>query len=171
MSKSPFDANPAFAKLGEDTRKSVTQAFDAMADWRRELAQIGDKNSNAVFDKMADAAKSLGWPTDFVELSRRQMLGASKLQQQAIEQVMDVWEKQLSSFGAMPDMPKFPGMPEFPGLPGGGTGASFPGFPDLTGSPMAPLQMWMQAAEMWQKTWQQTMSSWVEAQSKAMNRK
>jgi hypothetical protein len=95
MANSPFDANPAFTKLGDDTRKAVIQAFDAMSNWRSELAEIGEKNSNAVFDKMAEAAKSLGWPTDFVELSRKQMQNASKLQLQAVDQVMDVWEKQV----------------------------------------------------------------------------
>jgi hypothetical protein len=170
MAKSLFETNPAFAKLGDDTRKSVAQAFDAMSDWRKELAEMGEKNSNAVFDKMADAAKALGWPTDFVELSRKQMMSASKLQLQAIDQVMHVWEKQLTSLGSMPEMPKFPGMPNFPGMTGSPMGGGFQGFPDLASSPMAPLQMWMQAAEMWQKTWQQAMSSWVDAQNKAMNK-
>lgn len=170
MAKSPFESNPAFSKLGEDARKSVSQAFEAMSEWRKELAEMGETNSNAVFDKMADAAKALGWPTDFVELSRKQMLSASKLQLQAIDQVMHVWEKQLTSLGSMPEMPKIPGMPNFPGMGGSSPGGAFPGFPDLTSSPMAPLQMWMQAADMWQKTWQQAMSSWVDAQNKAMNK-
>ena len=92
MANSPFDANPAFTKLGEDSRKAVIQAFDAMSNWRSELAEISEKNSDAVFDKMSEAAKALGWPTDFVELSRKQMQNASRMQLQAVDQVMGIWE-------------------------------------------------------------------------------
>ena len=88
MANSPFDANPAFTKLGEDSRKAVIQAFDAMSNWRSELAEISEKNSDAVFDKMSEAAKALGWPTEFVELSRKQMQNASRMQLQAVDQVM-----------------------------------------------------------------------------------
>jgi hypothetical protein len=30
--------------------------------------------------------------------------------------------------------------------------------------------MWMQAAEMWQKSWQQAMNSWMEAQQNLVNK-
>jgi hypothetical protein len=170
MANSPFEANPAFTKLGEDTKKAVIQAFDAMANWRSQLADLSEKNNNAVFDKMAEAAKSLGWPTDFVELSRRQMQSASKLQLQAVDQVMDVWEKQVKALGATGQFPNFPnipgfgaGMPQFPAA-----GAGFPGMPDFTSGATNPIQFWMQAAEMWQKGWQQAMSTWVDAQQNAM---
>jgi hypothetical protein len=177
MANSPFDANPAFAKLGDDTRKAVNQAFDAMTNWRTELAEMSEKNSNAVFDKMSDAAKSLGWPTDFVELSRKQMQSASKMQLQAVDQVMDVWEKQVKSVGSgqLPSFPSFPNMPgfggtgSFPQFPGAGAGM-FPGMPDMSSAQMAPIQFWMQAAEMWQKGWQQAMSTWTDAQQNAMNK-
>jgi hypothetical protein len=168
MANSPFDANPAFTKLGDDTRKAVIQAFDAMSNWRSELAEIGEKNSNAVFDKMAEAAKSLGWPTDFVELSRKQMQNASKLQLQAVDQVMDVWEKQVKSLGSASQVPNFPA--GFGGAPGLGGAGLFPGMPDFSGGAGNPLQFWMQAAEMWQKGWQQAMASWIEAQQSAMGK-
>ncbi|HVJ77912.1 MAG TPA: hypothetical protein VM620_08765 [Hyphomicrobium sp.] len=174
MANSPFEANPAFAKLGEDTRKAVAQAFDAMSNWRSELAELGEKNSNAVFDKMAEAAKSLGWPTDFVELSRKQMQSASKLQLQAVDQVMDVWAKQVKSIGSpaqFPNFPNFPGFGGVPGQPGGFTAPGpgmFPGMPDFGAGAANPIQFWMQAAEMWQKGWQQAMATWMDAQQNAM---
>ncbi len=176
MANSPFEANPAFTKLGEDTKKAVVQAFDAMSNWRAELAEMGEKNSNAVFDKMAEAAKSLGWPTDFVELSRKQMQSASKLQLQAVDQVMDVWEKQVKAVGAPNQFPNFANFPGFPGVPGfgaggpqfpGAGGAGFPGMPDFSGA-TNHMQFWMQAADMWQKSWQQAISTWTEAQQNAM---
>jgi hypothetical protein len=109
------------------------------------------------------------------------MQAAAKLQIQAVEQVMDVWEKQATAAasGKAPAMPVFPGMPDFSkgmpdftkGIPGMG---SIPGFsgsnpfgsmPDMSQMPMVPLQFWMQAAEMWQKSWQQALSTWLEAQN------
>lgn len=177
MANSPFEANPAFAKLGEDTRNAVVQAFEAMSNWRTELAEMGEKNSNAVFDKMSDAAKALGWPTDFVELCRKQMQTASKLQLQSVDQVMDLWEKQVKALGSgqMPSFPSFAGMPNFggaggfPQFPGAGPG-SFPGMPDFGAGAANPMQFWMQAAEMWQKGWQQAMSTWMDAQQSAVNK-
>ncbi|MGL4396219.1 MAG: hypothetical protein ACRCS9_06755 [Hyphomicrobium sp.] len=183
--KSPLSG--AATDLGEETRKAVSAAFDAMADWRNDLAAQGAKNTDAVFDKMATAAKALGWPTEFVEMSRKQMEGASKMQMQLMDQVMDVWEQQLTAPGsalkmpsfatdamkAIPGMPDFtaaspfPGMPTFPGMP------QFPGMPNfgdmsaLSGGMGAnPFQFWMQAAQMWQKSWQQAMQSWMDAQAK-----
>jgi hypothetical protein len=173
MANSPFEANPAFAKLGEDTRKAVIQAFDAMSNWRSELADLGEKNSNAVFDKMAEAAKSLGWPTDFVELSRKQMQNASKLQLQAVDQVMDVWEKQVKSLGSTSQLSSFPNFPGFgnaSGQSGFSAGGMFPGMPDFGSGAANPIQFWMQAAEMWQKGWQQAMATWVDAQQSAMGK-
>jgi hypothetical protein len=170
MGNSPFEANPAFMKLGEDTRKAVTRAFDAMSRWRSDIAEMTEKNSDAVFDKMSEAASALGWPTDFVELSRKQMQSASKMQLQAVDQIVSVWEKQVKSLGTSGQFPNFE-MPGF-GKPGGAsqTGTNtgmFPGMPDLSSAQMAPIQFWMQAAEMWQKGWQQAMTSWMDAQQSA----
>ena len=173
MANSPFEANPAFTKLGDDARKSVMQAFDAMSKWRSELANMTEKNSNAVFDKMSEAAEALGWPTDFVELSRRQMQNASKLQLQAVDQVMEVWEKQVKSIGTPGRFSNFPGFSGFGGAPcrpGSFTTAMFPGMPDFGANAANPIQFWMQAAEMWQKGWQQAMSTWIDAQQNAMGK-
>ena len=172
MANSSFESNPAFTKLGDDAKKAVTQAFDAMASWRAELAELGEKNSNAVFDKMAEAAKSLGWPTDFVELSRKQMQSASKLQLQAVDQVMEVWEQQLKALGNPSQFSSFPTFPNIPNVPGFGPGSGFSpfsssnggGFPDFGSGAVNPVQFWMQAAEMWQKGWQQAMSTWTDGQ-------
>lgn len=171
MANSPFEANPAFMKLGEDTKKAVIQAFDAMSNWRAELAEMGEKNSNAVFDKMAEAAKSLGWPTDFVELSRKQMQSASKLQIQAVDQVMDVWEKQVKALGTPGQFPNFPNFSNVSGFGGSVPqfpGSTIPGMPDFAAGAANPIQFWMQAAEMWQKGWQQAMSTWMDAQQNTM---
>lgn len=177
MANSPFDSNPAFAKMSDEARKSVTQAFDAMSSWRDQMSEMGEKNSEAVFDKMAEAAKALGWPTEFVEMSRKQVQTASKMQTQMIGQVMETWQQQMTNPGSAIKMPSFNGpgfqMPTFPGFPAfpsASTGGSpFPGFGDMSAMGGNPMQMWMQAAEMWQKNWQQALGSWVEAQSSMMS--
>ena len=60
MSNNP--SNPfntaAFNALGDEQRKAMTAAFDAMSKWRQELTTMQEKNSAAVFDKMSSAAKT-----------------------------------------------------------------------------------------------------------------
>ena len=176
----PFDPrnNPAFAALNDDARKAVGSAFDAMSTWRNDLAKMSEKNSEAVFDKMSSAAKSMGWPAEVVEMSRQQMQGASKMQVQFMDQIMETWEQQLKNPGSTFKMPgadmaanlyPFPG--QFPGMPGQSPFGSIPGMgaiPGMGSMAANPFQFWMQAADMWQKSCQQAMQSWTEAQSNMM---
>lgn len=173
--------------LSEDARKALNAAFDAMSEWREDMAASYDKNSNRVFDNMAAAAKTMGWPADFVDAARQQMQQMSKLQLTMVDQVMDVWEQQMKSPAggfslpnAMMDTLKgFPGMGQMPGMGMGmmGMGAGmpqFPGMPDfssMSGFGAAnPLQFWMQAAEMWQKSWSDALKTWTDMQSQAMDK-
>lgn len=170
-SKSPFSS--------EEARKSMNAAIDAFSNWRDEIATHSEKNSKAVFDQMASAAKAVGWPSEFVEMTRTQMQNASKMQLQFMDQVMDIWENQMKNpadafkpeawqdaykklTANMPGMPNFPaaggmnmpGMPNFPGMPN---------LPGMSGGMGAnPFQFWMQAAEMWQKSWEQGMKAWMD---------
>ncbi len=205
MTTNMFGARPGPAVPGaefgvnEDAKKAMTKAFDAMSNWRNEIAAIADRNSTQVFDRMGDAAKAVGWPGDFVEMTKTQMHNASKMQLHAMDQVMDAWEHQVKNPGAGFQMPAammeqmkafqsmgpgmmggasmFPGMgngsgnpfgmPNIPGMPNFG---AMTGMGDMSKMPMAPLQFWMQAAEMWQKSWQQALSSWMEAQANMMGK-
>lgn len=170
MANSPFDANPAFAKMSEDARHTVTQAFDSMSNWRSQMSDMSEKNSEAVFNKMAEAAKALGWPPEFVEMSRKQVQTATKMQTQMVDQVMETWQQQMTAPGSPIKMPSFSApafqMPTFPGFPTATGNGAFPGFGDASANPM---QMWAQAAEMWQKNWQQALGSWMDAQSNVTN--
>ena len=47
--------------LSEEARNAVNAAFDAMSAWRTETAQSSEKNSEKVIEKMAAAARALGW--------------------------------------------------------------------------------------------------------------
>ncbi len=173
-----FANNPMFAAMGDEQRKAMTAAFDAMSSWRQDVTTMSEKNSMAVYQKMSEAAKAAGWPAEFVDMTQKQMQSVTKMQSQALEQVMGAWEKQATAEpGAKFEMPTFPGMPAFgsmptfPGMPSFGSG-SIPGMPDMSamGSmPIMPLQFWMQAAEMWQKSWQQALTSMMEAQKSMLN--
>ncbi len=162
------------SNVTEEARKAMNTAIDSFSTWRDEFATQSEKNSKAVFDQMATAAKSFGWPAEFVEMTRQQMMSASKMQLQFMDQVMDIWEQQLKNPGSafkmpeswtnmMQNLPNMGGM-SFPGMPGAG---SFPGFGNMPGMPgmLNPFQFWMQAAEMWQKSWQNAMQSWTDMQN------
>ncbi len=162
-----FEEALSAAGMSEEVRSALSGAFEAMFDYRSEVANVAERNGNKVFDKMGTAAKAMGWPPELVDMTRQQMTQASKMQLQMMDQVMDAWEQmvknpgaalkgapsgaafQFGQFGAMPGMQNFPGM-------------------DMSSMPTAPLQFWMQAAEMWQKSWQQALSTWMEAQSNMM---
>ena len=170
-------ASPLGAGLSDETRKAMNGAFDALSDWRNDISTVADKNSTVVFDKMGSAAKAMGWPNDFVDMTRQQMQSATKLQLQMMDQMMDVWEQQMKSPGSPISAPKTGGMSGFGGFPGafpgafagmGGAAQAFPGMPSFPGFDMSnmatnPMQFWMQAAEMWQKSWQQGMTAWLDA--------
>jgi hypothetical protein len=158
--------------VSDDAKAAMTAAFDAMSNWRADMAATQDRNTSVVFDKMAAAAKAVGWPAEFVDMTKSQMQQASKMQMQMVDQVMDVWEQQIKNPGAgfqTPDMADFSKMTGgAPGFPGFGM-APFPGMPnftqmDFTQMPMSPIQFWMQAAEMWQQNWQQAMSAFTDNQ-------
>ena len=83
--------------LSTDTRKAVNEAFDAMSTWRSETTSNSEKNVAQVIDKMAAAARALGWPEQIVDSTRLQMQNLTKMQIQAIDHMMDTWEEQIKS--------------------------------------------------------------------------
>src|SRR3990172_6156699 len=145
--------------INDEAREAVVGAFDALSDWRGELAESAERNGAAVFDKMAAAAKAMGWPGEIVDAARTQIETASKLQLQILDQVMDVWEQQVKSPGSPIPLPSalFERFQAFPGIP---PGAKFTGMPDIGPMALNPMQFWMQTAEMWQKSWASAMSAW-----------
>jgi hypothetical protein len=67
----PCNFNPMWApKLSDEARKAVNAAFDAMSTWRIETANNSEKNSEQVIEKMAAAARALGWPEQIVDATR-----------------------------------------------------------------------------------------------------
>ena len=72
MANSAFEANPAFTKLGEDARNAVAQAFDAMSNWRAELAERHGVKENSLrplcpLGALRGSNQNQGLTTEFTE--------------------------------------------------------------------------------------------------------
>lgn len=161
MAKSNFSGAQ---DMTEEARKAATTAFEALSQWRDDMAKANETYSNKVFDQMAQASRAMGWPENMIDAARDQMQEASRMQLQMMDQLMDTWSKQVKS----PDMSmanpadfmeqfkKFQQM-------GMGGASGMPGFgqmPGMGNMATAPFQMWMQAAEMWQRNMASAMSMW-----------
>src|SRR6516162_1847950 len=102
----PRNFNPTWAPaLSDEARKAVNAAFDAMSTWRIETASNSEKNSEQVIEKLAAAARALGWPEQIVDTTRAQMQSITKIQIQTMDQMMDAWEEQIKSPSAMTGSP------------------------------------------------------------------
>jgi len=85
----PRNFNPTWApRLSDEARKAVNDAFDAMSAWRIEAAKNNEQNSEHVIEKLAAAARALGWPEQIVDATRAQMQGITKMQIQTMDQMM-----------------------------------------------------------------------------------
>ena len=94
----PRNFNPMWAPgLSDEARKAVNAAFDAMSTWRIETAKNSEKNSEQVIEKMAAAARALGWPEQIVDTIRAQVQSITKMQIQTMDHMMDAWEEQIKS--------------------------------------------------------------------------
>ncbi len=143
--------------LSNEARNAVNAAFDAMSTWRMETANNNEKNLEQVIEKMAAAARALGWPEQIVDATRSQMQSVTKTQIHVMDQMMDAWEEQVKS----PDPSAM--LSKLKSFPGFGAAGSWPNTADL--SAMNPMQFFMQFAEQWQKAWTDAMAFWTKAAS------
>lgn len=160
MANSDFSAAKG---LTEEARKAASAAFDALAQWRDEMAKANENYSSKVFDQMAQASRAMGWPDNMIDVARDQMQEASRMQLQMMDQLMEAWSKQIKApemsmatpSDFMEQVKKFQ-----QGMAGGAMPGMGPMPPGMAGMAMAPFQMWMQAAEMWQRNMATAMSMW-----------
>jgi hypothetical protein len=140
--------------LSDEARKAVKAAFDAMSTWRMEIVNDNEKNLERVIDKIAAAARALGWPEEIAETTREQMQTINKMQLQMMDNMMDAWEGQLSSPDSSSSiLSKLKSSP--PLSPAGS-------WPFATTSQMAePFGFYMQMAQQWQKAWADAMAFWM----------
>ena len=71
--------------LSDEARQAVNAAFDAMSAWRIDTAKSNEKNSEQLIEKMAEAARALGWPEQIVDGTREQLQSITKMQIQMME--------------------------------------------------------------------------------------
>ena len=142
--------------LSAEARKAVNAAFDAMSTWRTETMNNSEKNAEQVIDKMAAAARALGWPEQIVDTTRVQMQNITKMQIQTIDHIMDTWEEQIKSpnpSAMLSRLKSIPGLSPTGSLPDGA-------FPI---SPFNPFQAYAQFVEQWQKAWASATGAWGKA--------
>ena len=121
----PRSFNPmSIPGLSTRARDAVNAAFDAMSSWRNETADSSEKHSKQVIEKMAAAARALGWPEQIVDATRTQMQSITKMQIQTMDQVMDAWEEQIRSPNPMAGSSAM--MSKLKSLPGLGPAGSWP---------------------------------------------
>jgi hypothetical protein len=143
--------------LSNEARDAVNAAFDAMSTWRTETVNNSEKNLEQVIEKMAAAARALGWPEQVVDATRSQMQTLTKTQIQMMDQMMDAWEEQIKSPNPSAMLSKLKSLSSF------GPAGSWPNLGDV--STTNPMQLSMQFVEQWQKVWSEAMAFWTKAAS------
>lgn len=156
----PRDFNPkSIPALTNEAREAVNAALKAMSVWRNEIADVSEKNGKRVIEKMAAAAAALGWPQQIVDAARTQLQGIAEMQIKTMDRIVDAWEEQIRSPNPMAASPSAM-LSKLKSLPGLTPNAGWPGADAFQNAPINPLQLWMQLAEQWQKSWAETMSLW-----------
>ena len=133
--------------MTREMRESVVAAFDALSNWKDEIETANERCLSKVLDHTSSVARSMGWPDQAIRAMREYLENASKMQTEVIDQVMEGWKKQLKSQTAPMAFPRSFAH-QIPQLSGTMSAAGMPEF-----NPLTPWTFWMQAAEMWQRTW------------------
>jgi len=123
----------------KEVREGVTAAFDALSNWRDEIETANERCLGKVLDQTSAVARSMGWPDQGVKTTRDYLEQISKAQTKMIDSLMEGWKEQLKSPTPMAIPHRFT------------TGPSAGGMPEF--NPLTPWTFWMQAAEIWQRTW------------------
>jgi hypothetical protein len=122
-----------------EMREGVIAAFDAISNWRDEVEAANERCLSKVLDRTSEIARSMGWPDQAITTAREYLEKTSKVQVEMIDQFMDGWKRQLKSATAPMATPSSLASHSL---------AATPEF-----NPLAPWNFWLQAAEMWQRTW------------------
>ena len=156
----PRNFNPKqVPALTNEAREAVNAALKAMSTWRNEIADTSEKNGKVVIEKMAAAAAALGWPEQIVDAARTQLQTIAETQIKTMDRMMDAWEEQMALPNPMTASPsamlsKLKHMPSF------SMTASWPSPDAFKEGAINPVQLWMQMADIWQKSFADTMTFW-----------
>jgi hypothetical protein len=136
----------------------LTSAFNALARWREEIFSANERCLTKALDETAAAQRALGWPDHVIVAAREHLLKASKVQTHMIDQVMDAWEQRLKS----PDATGVPEAFQMPPIRGAPLRDPVSGVMQLAEMTLAPFRLWIQAAELWQRSWTAAVSGAAE---------
>jgi len=142
--------------LSDEARKAVKAALDAMLSWRTEIANYSEKFDEQVTEKMAAAAKALGWPQQVVDATRAQMQNVTGVQLEMMDNMMGVWEEQIKSPNRMTGSPSAM-LSKLQRVPGLGAAGDWNASAFQMGA-FNPFQPWLQVMEQWQKSWMDMMA-------------
>ena len=120
-----------------DPHQAFIRALDAMEDWHH--------HSETVFEQMAIAAESLGWPDSMVQESKSQLIQAAHAQTQMLEQMIDAWRARMEGQRQ---------------LRGNETSTTADPARDVETN-VVPAPLWFQATIAWQKNWADAMLVWT----------
>lgn len=154
--------NASPEKLSKEVREAIVSAFDALSEWRDEMAAANERYSEKVFDQMASATRSMGLPDDAINSTREQMQAASQMQLHMMDKMMDAWSEQIKSPNGQVSIPS-DFLQQMQAFQRSASPNPFANMSNLGAMPVAPFQFWMQAAEMWQKNMAMAMSVWSNA--------
>ena len=147
--------------LSDEARKAVNEAFDAISTWRTETFSNSEKNSEQVIEKMAAAARALGWPEQIVDATREQLQNLTKMQIETLDRMMDAWEEQIKSPNPMTASSAM--LERLKSFPNFGESGSWPNADAWQKAGMNPLQLYTQLIGQWQKAWTDAMGFWAKA--------
>ena len=143
-----------FTWLNGEARHALTQAFNAVSQWRDEISRANDRYLSNVLDQVAVAQRAQGWPNSVTVATRQHLLQASKVQTQMIDQLMGDWEHQLKSQAAPPDASM-----RTPSLAN-----PVAEMMRLGGMTLTPFKIWLNAAEAWQRSWAEALGASTDTQ-------
>lgn len=147
--------------FSDEARKAVNEAFDAISNWRSETLSNSEKNSGQVIEKMAAAARALGWPEQVVDTTREQLQNITKMQIETLDRMMDAWEEQIKS--PDPITASSAMLAKLKSLPSFGAAGSWPTADAWQKAGMNPLQLYTQLMGQWQKAWTHAVGFWAKA--------
>ena len=132
--------------ITKEVREGIVAAFDALSNWRDEIETANERCLGKVMDQTSAVARSMGWPDQAVRTAREYLENTSKMQVEMFDQIVDGWKQQLKSATSPMAIPRSFAAAQT--SKGSGMPTAMPEF-----SPFAPWAFWLQAAEMWQRTW------------------
>jgi hypothetical protein len=135
-------------ELGGEARKAFAAVADALAEWREEFGESAERHSGAIAEKMAVAARAVGWPEEVIEASRTHLVQMSKIQLHMLDQLVDAWQQQLKTPVAADFLSTLRA-----------AGARLEGPPGLAG--LNPVELWMEAALAWQRNVASALALWT----------